>query len=410
MRGLWTRKSWSWYLYDFANSLFFVVVGLYFSQWVVVEKGMPDFYFALPFMIATALLIFVSPYVGELGDARQNHHRILLWMTILTILSGILLITSAKSGLVFVAIACYGAFQFFEQLALVPYTAFMKSVAQPKQYGAVSGIGYAFNEAGNIIGLLLSLLVIYGVVTMFGTGRISAIIPALIGFMIFVIPAFFLRMTGKARPMRHSLLSALWKNVKESRKRPEVFRLLLAFYFFSDALASVTLFAAIYLEKVLQVPDTMKVLMYVFVIVGMMAGAFAGGIVSDRLGHRRTTIISLLCTAIVIIATAFATGMLFIAITFTLFGVFSGAVYASSRAYLASLIPAKDSGKYFGLYMLSERFASILGPAIWSIIVWALKDQFPWNYRIAVLAMAALAACGLIPLLVRAPRTARSSA
>jgi UMF1 family MFS transporter len=80
-------------------------------------------------------------------------------------------------------------------------------------------------------------------------------------------------------------------------------------------------------------------------------------------------------------------------------GISSGVGYASSRAYLAVLITAEESGKYFGLYTLAERFASVIGPLLWGIIVWCLSPFYPWNYRFAALAMAILVFTAVIPLL-----------
>jgi MFS transporter, UMF1 family len=400
-KGLWSKHLLSWYLYDFANSLMMISIGLYFSQWVVVDQGFPDFYFALAYMIPSALLIFISPYLGEVADAHHSHYRIFVTMSILGMLASVMLWYTGTLNLVWAAIFFYGAYQFCVQLALVPYGAFIKSLAHPKQYGAASGIGYASGQFGSIIGLLITLPIIGGSILFFGTGRLAAILPGIFAFFLFSLPSFIYLPRAKFRRKKpqYTFFSSVWKALKESRKHKGVLGLLVAFYFFSDAMASITLFAAIYLQKVLAVPDNLKVLMYVLVIVGVLVGSFIGGFISDRFGHRRTTILGLLFTIIAILGAAFATTMTHIFISFPAFGLFSGAVYASSRAYLASLIPAKESGKYFGLYALSERFGSILGPGIWSLVVWLLP--FPWNYRMAVVSMAVLVAIGIIPLLMR---------
>ena len=40
-----------WTLYDFANSIVAIVFFLYFSQWLVVDKGVPDFWYNMIFTI-----------------------------------------------------------------------------------------------------------------------------------------------------------------------------------------------------------------------------------------------------------------------------------------------------------------------------------------------------------------------
>ena len=404
-KELWRKPLSSWYLYDFANSLLIINANLYFSQWIVVDKGIPDFFFALPFMIATALLLFVSPYVGYLGDKNASHHKIFIFAALATVASSILMWASARYAPIIMsailALIAYGLYQFFAQLVLVPYTAFIKTIAPKEHYGAVSGLGFSFGQLGNIFGLLLTLPITYGVITFFGTDRIAVLLPATVAFLLFATPSFFyLRTTTKnADVHKPHLFKTLWHSVKESKKYPGVFELIIAFYFFSDALMSISLFGAIYLQNVYGAPDTLKVPMYLLAIGGMFAGALLGGVVADKKGHRFTMITALCCTVIMILFVAFASTMYQVIVSFSLFGFFSGAVYSSSRAYLALIIPEQESGRFFGLYELSERFASIVGPAIWGVTVWLLRDFFPWNYRAAVITMALLATFGLIPLL-----------
>ena len=76
-----------------------------------------------------------------------------------------------------------------------------------------------------------------------------------------------------------------------------------------------------------------------------------------------------------------------------------GVVYASSRSYLASLIPVGESGTFFGLYTFAERFASVIGPAIWGIIIFGFSTLAPANYRIAAFVMGILVLAAVIPLL-----------
>src|SRR3989338_538210 len=57
-----------WVLYDFANSLVAIVFFLYFAQWIVVDRGLPDIYFNLTFTISAVLLLFTVPVTGFLLD------------------------------------------------------------------------------------------------------------------------------------------------------------------------------------------------------------------------------------------------------------------------------------------------------------------------------------------------------
>ncbi len=45
--ALMDRTVRAWALYDFANSLLVINATVYFSQWVVVDRGLTDFWFAI---------------------------------------------------------------------------------------------------------------------------------------------------------------------------------------------------------------------------------------------------------------------------------------------------------------------------------------------------------------------------
>ena len=83
-----------------------------------------------------------------------------------------------------------------------------------------------------------------------------------------------------------------------------------------------------------------------------------------------------------------------------------GVGYAASRSYLATLIPTAESGRFFGLYIFSERFASIVGPLLWSAIVYFFASYYTMNYRYAFFTMGALVLIAAIPLW-RAPAQAQ---
>src|SRR3989338_7738650 len=193
-KELWTKPLFSWYLYDFANSFVFINTTLYFSQWVVVDNNVSDFWLAAPFMIGTAVLVFLSPYIGNFGDRSGAHYKIFFWTTLGTIISALLIFVVGRADFsprqgVILALIFYAMYQFFYQLAFVPYGVFMKHLAGLKDYGKVSGIGFGASEIGHIFGIFLTLPIIYGIFTLFGTDRLAPLFSAAIAFLIFSLPA-----------------------------------------------------------------------------------------------------------------------------------------------------------------------------------------------------------------------------
>lgn len=408
-RELWSKSLVAWYLYDFANSFLVINLTLYFSQWVVADRGFSDFAFALPFMASTAVLVLLSPYLGELGDRRGSHRAILIAGTLAAAASGVGIYAAGR----FIpdqalgaaaALIAYGLFLFFLQAALVPYYAFLKHLAPAEHYGKVSGFGFSANQLGYIAGILLTLPLFSGPFAVFGFDRLAPILPAAAAFLIFSLPAFTALRSPPPTAVRRGRLPfrrTLLEGLRASGRYPGVRPLLLAFYLFSDAITSLTFFSAIYLEQVFAMPDAAKAALVLIVIVAYGAGSFASGVFSDRIGHRRVLLWSLAATALAILPIALVRGASLAFVLFPVFGLAIGMVLTVSRAYFASLVPVAESGRFFGLYTFADRFASVIGPAIWSAVVWTLAAYHPWNYRAAALAMAGLVALGIVPLVWR---------
>ena len=57
-----------WALYDFANSFVFITFFLYYSQWLVIDKGVSDFWFNMTFVGSSLLFLLTVPVAGSIAD------------------------------------------------------------------------------------------------------------------------------------------------------------------------------------------------------------------------------------------------------------------------------------------------------------------------------------------------------
>src|SRR3989344_5856183 len=103
------RNIFLWVLYDFANSIVFIIFFLYFAQWVVIERGVSDFYFNLTFTGAALLLLLTVPITGTLLDSRL---RRLSGLRISTVCTAVLYSSCAILALNDVAIPALVLFTF----------------------------------------------------------------------------------------------------------------------------------------------------------------------------------------------------------------------------------------------------------------------------------------------------------
>lgn len=411
-RSLWSRQLSAWYLYDLSNSVISVVFQLYFSQWIVIDQGYSDFSYSLPIILSTIILMFISSMVGTWGDKTGKHHWIFAITSLGAAMSAVLVVGVGRllpgPSKVILGLIFFGVFQFFYQLALVPYYAFMKHLCPQEGYGRASGIGFAVSQVGYLLGLAVGLPLVGGVVPILGSDRLAPLIGGAMVFLLLawvpitVLPKQLPRSDEPSGGTKRIWWRAFWEDLQYSRKFPGVFALLLSFYVFSDAMMSINVFGAIYLERAFHVADQVKTNMFGAVIIGFAIGSWGSAWIADRLGHRRVLIFALFLTAATGLTAAGMRSPELILPVFFVLGIGMGGGYAASRSYLASLIPIDESGKFFGLYVFAERFASIIGPLIWSGVVYAFSSSTPLNYRYALSSMAILVLVSILPI-IRAP-------
>ena len=64
-----------------------------------------------------------------------------------------------------------------------------------------------------------------------------------------------------------------------------------------------------------------------------------------------------------------------------------GGVWVVSRAFIVEYSPPEKVGEFFGLYGLAGKAASIMGPMLWGVVVWALNSTETLKYRIAIIVL-----------------------
>ena len=397
-----------WALYDFANSLAFVNVSFYFGLWLVSDLHLPDIWISLPTVLSTVLLFLSLPVLGSISDRSRRRMPFLSLFTIASVILllalGTLAMYPTKLNIVII-ICLYFLFQYTFQASLAFYDAMLQKVAIRRSKEYVSGLGMAAGQMGNALGLLLVLPFVGNNTNFFGTsGRPSAFIIGAVLFLVFSMPfiLFFKEKHDKRLPKTPSTyhVNNPWQSIKSITKHPGVLNYLASYYLFSDALLTLQLFATVYLEIVGGLNDQFKTFVVVAGLLMAVLGSIASSYISKIFKGTRNTI------SILIASWAISTVLLAITSQATTFiivgainGFFFGALYSLSRAYYSDLAPRNRQAEFFGVYTLFERFASVLGPLVWSIsvIVFAPLGMVT-RYRFAMLSLAAMLAISLIVL------------
>ncbi|MEA1972753.1 MAG: MFS transporter, partial [Candidatus Cloacimonadota bacterium] len=102
---------------------------------------------------------------------------------------------------------------------------------------------------------------------------------------------------------------------------------------------------------------------------------FIFGYILDKIGAKRTIIISLFIWLIVVIGAFFCSSIKQYYIVGIIAGLAIGSSQSSSRTMLALLTPKSKMAEFFGFYSFSGKMASIIGPVIYGEIAKITNDQ-----------------------------------
>lgn len=102
------------------------------------------------------------------------------------------------------------------------------------------------------------------------------------------------------------------------------------------------------------------------------AVSMPGGILSDKIGRRKTVLIAFTFYGLIYIGFAFAESILAVWLLMSAYGVFYGLSEGVLRAYVADMAPAQMKGMAFGIYHavdgVSRLLASVIFGVIWQLV------------------------------------------
>ena len=391
-----------WTLYDFANSIVMIVFFLYFSQWLVVDKGVSDFWYNMIFTIGSVLLLATAPILGSIADKNGEQHNYLNKITILTFLCflGVSFVTLFFSNQVFLAALFFLLANYLYQFSFVFYNALLHYIAPRELWGRISGIGQTGNLLGQIVGLLITLPLASGTVYLVGeTGRAQTFLPATIIFFILALPMLLFFKLSQQRKVDNKInlmneYKNYWSQFKELITSPNVGLFLLAYFFFNDAIITASNNFPIYLENVFAVTDSTKTMLLAGILATSAVGAFCSGWVSDKIGLKKALMIVLGSWIIIFPLLGSVSNFKIFVILAIFMGFLFGAIWTVTRAAMTALCPKDKLNFGFSFYTLAERTSTLVGPLCWGLITYIFISLGATRYRVAMISMAVFVAIG----------------
>ncbi|HEY5891453.1 MAG TPA: MFS transporter [Acidimicrobiia bacterium] len=373
------RSVRAWVVYDLANTIFALgVLGLYFPDWIT-SLGHSDSLLAFIEAIAGAIVIFVAPWAGARSDARGKKVPTLIFTTVVAVLATSLLgIDVTSSALLLVAALI--AFN----IGGVVYDALLSEVSTEANRGRISGWGVGIGYIGSYIGLLI------GIVTLdvLDLGYPATFRGLALGFLLFSLPAFFYITERHRQPTTPpgitELPGRLIASWRKASTYPGVVRFLVSRFLYTDAINTlIGGFLTIFVIQELGLDRRFVTALLGVAITTAVFGGIFGGRFVESYGPNRVLRVVLFVWMVAIASgiAAAATGQTWIAWAIGPLGGFAlGATWAADRVVMVRISPPRHLGEFYGLYATVGRFATILGPLTWALIV----DGLGWGRQAAM--------------------------
>jgi MFS transporter, UMF1 family len=362
------RSVRAWVVYDLANTIFALgVVGLYFPDWITA-LDQSDSVLAIAEATAGVLVIFLAPWAGARSDARGKKVPTLVATTVVAVVGTAALGVTIPSSMIFLVVALV-AFN----IGGVVYDALLVEVSDETNRGRISGLGVGIGYVGSYIGLLI------GVVTLdlLDLGYAATFRGLALGFLVFSLPAFFFIKESEKQPVKGPGITELPARLVASWRKaatyPDVVRFLISRFLYTDAINTlIGGFLTIFVIQELGLDRRFVTALLGVAITTAIFGGLVGGRMVERLGPIRVLRVVLILWIIAIscgIAAAI-TAQTWIAWAIGPLGGFAlGATWAADRVVMTRLSPPRHIGEFYGLYATVGRFATILGPLTWALIV-----------------------------------------
>jgi UMF1 family MFS transporter len=418
-----------WYLYDWANSAFVTTVvtvflGPYLTAVAKVAAGCeasdpcrqgvirplgvpiaPGALFAYAVSASVVLTVVVLPVVGAVADRSPSKRRLLVGFAYLGSAAtiGLVAVTGGRyalgAGLFIVANVAFGA-------SVVVYNSFLPELAGPDERDRVSSVGWAIGYLGG--GLLLAGNVAAVLVKDsmgWSTGEVARYCIGSAGVWwagFTTVSGFWLPDRAPAAGVGEGFLDSLTggfrqlgRTLRQLRAYPLTLLFLLAFLVYNDGVQTVIALAGTYGVEELGLPDTVLVPTILMVQMLAFVGALTLGWAARVVGAWKTLLGGLVGWVVVVAgAVALPAGRVapFVGLAAGI-GLVLGGVQALSRSLFSHLIPKGREGEYFGLYEISDKGTSWLGPLLFGITF-----DLTRSYRAAIVSLLGFFVVGFVAL------------
>lgn len=422
------KEVFGWLMYDWANSVFFttvlgVLIGEYITslaQKAVGENGVvialggynlvtAKSVFSYSVGLSVFLQIFFLPVMGAIADYTHLKKTFMAFFCYLGAFSCCLLFFIGGDtyllGCVFFIVANLGA-----GASVVFYNSYLTDITTEDQRDRVSSWGFALGYVSGFLVLLANLYFLknsesYGISTDLAV-RICLLTAGLwwAGFSIVTFALLKRRQPARAVPEGKHYVTAGFGELADTFRQlfglKQTLLFLVAYLLYNDGIQTVISSSSLFLSQELFVAkglETDKSVLVIAFLIAQFVGFF-GAMGFERIARftsaKSAILFSLVIWSVIVIyAYQYLETLTQAYIMSGAIGFVLGGSQALSRSLFSQMIPTGRESAFFGIYEISERGTSWIGP-----IVFGLVAQLTDSYRPAILALVVFFVAGSVLL------------
>ncbi len=402
------KKILNFALYDFANSAFTTIVitfifSTYFAKQIAPNPILGQSYWGWAIGTTGILVAITGPILGSIADKKNYTEFFIKLFTIMCIsLTALLWFSKPSEKYLLFTLIIVASANFFYELSLIFYNSILKRIAEPSDLGKSSGFSFALGYIGGILILIICIKIfIDNDVLPFGLSkenseniRATSIVVA-IWYLVFSIPFIFSlkkKINNKIEVSSNNIKKIkdlIWNNGLNNLGKFLIARML-----YADGLNAIIVMGGIFAVGVFKLEIKDLLVLSILMNITAFIGAIVGGYANDKFTSKSVIIFSLLglifSSTIILVIKAQLLFLVFAAIN----GFFIGPIQSASRVFITKSIDENNQASGFGLFALSGKLTSFIGPLLVSTITYISNSQ-----RIGFSSAIILLLIGLIILL-----------
>lgn len=374
-----TKLEKQWILYDVGNSAFTLliatIVPIYFNS-ISAAAGIAEVdylaYWGYSASISTLIVAFLGPILGTMADNKGFKKKIFI-VCVLIGAVGLALLWVPTDWKAFLALFIFAKVGY--SCSLIFYDSMLSDVTTPERMDAVSSQGYAWGYIGSCIPFLVSLVFVLfyeNIGISITTAMILAFVINAVWWIGCTIPLLknykqVHYSSEKATHVVSSTFKQLFNTFKKIVKEKKILLFLIAFFFYIDGVYTIIDMATAYGSALGLDTQGLLIALLVTQIVAFPSALVIAKLSKSIEAAKLIKFCILAYTGIALFAIQLDKQWEFWVLAVCV-GLFQGGIQALSRSYFAQIIPAENSGEFFGIYDICGKGASFMGTALVSVL------------------------------------------